>query len=71
MSQEAVQKLVERIGANQMAMNFQIKIAVSIVIFRTEIDSGSMLQTTAKKKTTTFHERKARCRHFCQSWTRS
>ena len=56
MSQQAVQKLVEMIGANQLAMGLQVKVAASIVIFRTEMDAGTLLQTTAKEKTIAFHE---------------
>ena len=44
------------IGASQLAMNLQIKIAVSIVIFRTELDAGTVLQEAAKEQTTKLHE---------------
>ena len=56
MSQETCQKLVAMTGANQLTMNLQVNIAASTVIFRTEMDANTILQTAAKEKTTQFHE---------------
>jgi hypothetical protein len=41
---------------NQMSMGFQLKVLASIAIFRTEIDSESVMQTSAKEATGLYHQ---------------
>jgi hypothetical protein len=55
MSAGAVQKFLEMLGQSSLTQGYQIKILSSIVIFRTEVDSGLVMQTTAKERTGEYH----------------